>query len=74
MHYSGHSMRQGEYSGQLRMVSVAQAVDLSAWHWVQGLGTLYLSVIAGVMTAKVWARTKTPGMVLSILGMWQAMH
>ena len=67
-------MRQGERSGHWRMASVAQAVVLSVWHAVQGLGILYLSVIAGVMKSKVWARTKVPGMVTSILGMWQATH
>lgn len=67
-------MRQGEYSCQWPKASVAQIVDLSAWHWVQGFGILYLSVIAGVMTAKVWARTKTSGMVVWIFGMWQATH
>jgi hypothetical protein len=40
-------MRQGERSGQRRIASVAQAVDLSVWHEVQGLGMLYLSVIDG---------------------------
>src|SRR5215469_13286971 len=69
-----YSTRQGEYSGQRRRASVAQAVDLSVWHWVQGLGISYRSVAAGVMTSKVWARTKTPAMVVSILGMWQATH
>ena len=34
------------------------------WHDVQGLGILYLSVIAGVMNANVWARTYTPGITL----------
>ena len=33
--------------------SAAQAVDLPAWHEVQGLGILYLSVISGVMKRKV---------------------
>jgi hypothetical protein len=55
-------------------VSVAQAVDLSAWQVVQGLGILYLSVMAGVMKAKVWALTFTSAMVVSIFGMWQAMQ
>ena len=50
---------------------MAQAVDLSAWHVVQGLGILYLSVMAGVMKANVWARTFTSAMVVSIFGMWQ---
>jgi len=39
-----------------------------------GLGILYLSVIAGVMNANVCALTKTPGIVTSIFGMWQATH
>jgi biotin transporter BioY len=42
-------MRHAERSGQRRNSSVAQAVLLSAWHVVQGLGILYLSVIAGVI-------------------------
>src|SRR5579864_9744858 len=67
-------MRHGERSGQWRKASVAQSVVLSEWHAVQGLGILYLSVIAGVMKSKVCARTKTPGMVTSIFGMWQATH
>src|SRR5579863_1768304 len=67
-------MRQGERSGHWRIASVAQAVVLSVWQLVQGLGILYLSVIAGVMKSKVWARTNVPGMVTSILGMWQATH
>jgi hypothetical protein len=50
-------MRQDENSGQLFRASVAHAVDLSAWQVVQGLGILYLSVKAGLMKAKVWART-----------------
>ena len=33
-------MRQGERSGHFRIASVAQAVDLSAWHDVHGLGIL----------------------------------
>src|SRR5580700_4039771 len=64
--------RQGERSGQWRMASVAQAVVLSAWQEVQGLGILYLSVMSGVMKAKVWERTFTSAMVVAILGMWQA--
>jgi hypothetical protein len=31
----------------------AQAVDLSVWHDVQGLGILYLSVMPGGMKRKV---------------------
>lgn len=53
------------------MASVAQAVVLSEWHVVQGLGILYLSVMAGVMKAKVWERTFTSAMVVAIFGMWQ---
>ena len=33
------------------------------WHDVHGFGILYWSVIAGVMNAKVWARTFTSAMV-----------
>ena len=69
-----YSARQGERSGQWRMASAAQVVVLSEWQDVHGLGILYLSVIAGVMNAKVCARTKTPGIVTSIFGMWQATH
>jgi hypothetical protein len=56
------------------MASVAQAEDLSVWQDVQGLGILYLSLMAGVMNAKVCARTFTSAMVVSIFGMWQATH
>ena len=63
------SARQGERSGQWRIASLAQAVLLSVWQEVHGLGILYFSVIAGVMNAKVWERTKTPGIVTSIFGM-----
>jgi len=56
------------------MAPVAQAVDLSVWQLVQGLGILYLSVMAGVMKAKVCARTFTSAMVVAIFGMWQATH
>ena len=69
---TGQSTRQGERSGQWRRASVAQAVGLSAWHVVQGLGILYLSVMVGVMKAKVWALTMTSAMVVWIFGMWQA--
>ena len=48
-----YSIRHGERSFQWRIASVAQAVLLSAWHEAQGLGILYLSVIAGVMNLKV---------------------
>ena len=63
-----HSKRHGDLSGQLRNASAAHAVLLSVWHVVQGFGILYLSVIAGVMKAKVWARTFTSAMVVSIFG------
>ena len=54
---------------------MAQAVDLSAWQDVQGLGILYLSVMDGGMNLKVWARTNAPGTPsVSIFGMWQATH
>lgn len=53
---------------------MAQAVVLSAWHEVQGFGVLYLSVIAGVMKAKVWDLTFTSAIVVSIFGIWQAMQ
>ena len=66
------SIRHGDLSGQCRSASVAQAVVLSAWHMVQGFGILYLSVIAGVMKAKVCALTFTSAIVVSIFGMWQA--
>ncbi len=67
-------MRHGERSGHWRSACLAQAVVLSVWQVVQGLGILYLSVIAGVMNSKVCALTNTPGMVTSIFGMWQATH
>ena len=51
------------------MASAAQAVDLSAWHVVQGFGILYLSVIPGVMKANVCARTLTSATVVAIFGM-----
>ena len=53
---------------------MAQAVGLSLWHDVHGLGMLYLSVIDGAMKPNVWARTFVSAMVVSILGMWHAMH
>ena len=79
VHFAHHkslcySARHAERSGQCRIASAAQAVVLSLWHDVHGLGILYLSVIAGVMNANVWALTKTPGIVTSIFGMWQATH
>jgi len=62
------SIRHGERSGQCRKASVAHAVVLLAWQVVQGLGILYLSVIAGVTKAKVCARTFTSTMVVSTFG------
>ena len=64
-----HSTRQGERSGHCRMASVAQALFLSAWHNVHGLGILYFSLIAGVTKANVCARTFTSEIVVSICGM-----
>ena len=64
----GYSVRQGERSGQVRRISVAHAVVLSAWQEVQGFGILYLSVIAGVMNAKVWERTLTSAISVAIFG------
>lgn len=61
-------IRHAERSGQRRNSSVAHAVVLSVWHVVQGLGILYLSVIAGVINANVCARTFTSAMVVSIFG------
>jgi hypothetical protein len=67
-------MRHAERSGQRRNSSVAQAVVLSVWHVVQGLGILYFSVIAGVIKAKVCERTLTSAIVVAIFGMWQAIQ
>lgn len=54
---------------------VAHAVVLSVWQLVQGLGILYLTVIAGEMNWKVCELTKAPGTPsASIFGMWQATH
>ena len=41
------SVRHGDRSGQRRISFVAQAVVLSLWHDVHGLGILYLSVMSG---------------------------
>jgi hypothetical protein len=68
------STRHGDRSGQWRRTSVAQDVVLSVWHDVQGLGILYLSVIAGVMKANVWDRTFTSAISVAIFGIWQAMQ
>jgi hypothetical protein len=56
------------------MASAAHAVFLSMWQDVHGFGILYLSVMAGAIKAKVCALTKTPDIVTSIFGMWQATH
>ena len=45
---------------------------LSMWQEVHGFGILYLSVIAGAMKPKVWARMNTPGISASIFGIWHA--
>jgi hypothetical protein len=50
-----YSSRQGDRSFQWRIASVAQAVLLSEWQEVHGLGILYLSVITGLMNLKVCA-------------------
>src|SRR5207248_2175938 len=68
------SIRQGERSVQLFSACLAQAVGLSLWQMLHGLGILYSSVSAGVMKRKVWACTFTSAIVCSIFGMWQAMH
>ena len=64
-----YSSRHQDSSGQWRMASEAQAVVLSLWQEVQGLGILYLSVVEGAINANVCALTKTPGTVTSIFGM-----
>lgn len=69
-----YSSRQGERSGQCRSASVAQAVVLFVWQEVQGFGSLYFSVIAGVMNANVCACTLTFAIVVSIAGIWQLTH
>src|SRR5258707_12530122 len=69
-----YSICHRDSSGQRRMASAAHAVVLSMWQDMHGFGILYFSVMAGVMKAKVCARTKTPGISVSILGMWQATH
>jgi hypothetical protein len=67
--------RQGDVVFQVVSSFVAQSVDLSVWQDVQGLGILYLSVIAGEMNLKVCELTKAPGTPwVSIFGMWQATH
>jgi hypothetical protein len=50
-----------EILGQRLIAFAAQAVDLSAWQDVQGLGILYFWVIVGEIKRKVWAWTKAPG-------------
>ena len=66
-----YSIRHGDASVQCRMASAVHAVVLSMWQDVHGFGILYFSVMAGVMKAKVCARTKTPGISASTLGIWQ---
>ena len=53
--------RHGDVVVQVIRFFVAQSVDLSVWQDVQGLGILYLSVIAGEMNLKVCELTKAPG-------------
>jgi hypothetical protein len=64
-----HSIRHAERSGQRCKTSAAHAVVLSVWQDVQEFGILYLSVIAGVVKANVWARTFTSASLVSIFGM-----
>ena len=67
--------RHGDVVFQVIISFVAQSLDLSVWQDVQGLGILYLSVIAGEMNLKVCELTKVPGTPwVSIFGMWQATH
>ena len=67
--------RHGDVVFQVISSFVAQSVDLSVWQDVQGLGILYLSVIAGEMNLKVCELTNAPGTPwASIFGMWQATH
>ena len=63
-----HCIRHGERSGQSRKTCAAQAVVLSLWHNVQGFGTAYFSVMAGVMNANVCARTFTSATVVATFG------
>ncbi len=53
--------RHGDVVFQVVSSFVAQSVDLSVWQEVQGLGILYLSVIAGELNLKVCERTNVPG-------------
>jgi hypothetical protein len=67
--------RHGDVVFQVISSFVAQSFDLSVWQDVQGLGILYLPVIAGEMNLKVCELTKVPGTPWdSIFGMWQATH
>jgi len=73
--HSYRPTRHGEAVFQVITSFVAQSVDLSVWHAVQGFGILYLSVIAGEMNLKVWELTKAPGTPwVSIFGLWHATH
>ena len=67
-------MRHGDRSAQPFRAAVAQAVDLSVWQRLQGLGTFNVSVVVGVIKRNVWLRTFTSAMVTSIFGMWQAIY
>jgi hypothetical protein len=53
--------RHGDVVFQVISSFVAQSVDLSVWQDVQGLGILYLSVIAGEVNLKVCELTNVPG-------------
>lgn len=67
--------RHGDVVFQVISSFVAQSEDLSVWQDVQGLGILYLSVMAGEMNLKVCELTNAPGTPwASIFGMWQATH
>ena len=50
-----YSTLHGERSVRWPIAASAQAVGLSIWQEVHGLGILYLSVMAGEMNRKVWA-------------------
>ena len=67
--------RHGDVVFQVISSFVAQSVDLSVWQDVQGLGILYLSVIAGEMNLKVCELTNAPGTPwVSSFGIWHATH
>ena len=53
--------RHGDIVFQVISSLAAQSVDLSVWQDVQGLGILYLSVIAGELNLNVCELTNVPG-------------